>query len=126
MGDEVTETVENRQTVSQMVQAVLLNALHQMYALRVEELVRQENVWYHLAGNIYQAAENTFNRFATYHAQNFISNEAADIYSKEVQQYQKNEIKAIEQLYQEQRLSNIRNTNISVYPQEELQYLPHS
>lgn len=124
MGDEVMMSTDNRRSVSQMVQAVLLNALHQMYALRVEDLVRQENVWYHLAGNIYQAAENTFNRFATYHGQNFISNEVADTYSKEVQQYQKNEIKAIEQLYQEQQLNNIRNTNITVYPQEELQYLP--
>lgn len=123
MGDEIMVNTDNRQSVSRMVQAILLNALHQMYALRVEDLVRQENVWYYLAGNLYQTAENTFNRFAAYHGQNFISNEAADSYSKEVQQYQKNEIKAIEQLYQKQQSDDIRNTNINIYPKEELQYL---
>lgn len=123
MGDEIMVNTDNRQSVSRMVQAILLNALHQMYALRVEDLVRQENVWYYLAGNLYQTAENTFHRFAAYHGQNFISNEAADSYSKEVQQYQKNEIKAIEQLYQKQQSDDIRNTNINIYPKEELQYL---
>lgn len=123
MGDEIIVNTDNRQSVSRMVQAILLNALHQMYALRVEDLVRQENVWYYLAGNLYQTAENTFHRFAAYHGQNFISNEAADSYSKEVQQYQKNEIKAIEQLYQKQQSDDIRNTNINIYPKEELQYL---
>lgn len=123
MGDEIMVNTDNRQSVSRMVQAILLNALHQMYALRVEDLVRQENVWYYLAGNLYQTAENTFHRFAAYHGQNFISNEAADSYSKEVLQYQKNEIKAIEQLYQKQQSDDIRNTNINIYPKEELQYL---
>lgn len=123
MGDEITETADNSQTINQMVQAVLLNALHQMYALRVDELVRQDNVWYHLAGNIYQATENTFKRFATYHNQNFISEKEADTYSKEVQQYQKNEIKAIQQLYVEQQQNVVKNTNINALPREELKYL---
>lgn len=124
MGDEVTEVSGENRTVNQMVQAVLLNALHQMYALRVEELIRQDNVWYRLAGNIYQATENTFKRFATYHNQHFISEKEADTYSKEIQEYQKIEMKAIQQLRQEQQLNIQKNTNINLLPEEDLTYLP--
>lgn len=110
MGDELVDYEDNRQTMSQMVQAVLLNALHQMYALRIEEITKQENVWYRLAGAVYQAAENTFQRFDTYHNQFFLTEKDADVYSKNLQQYQKNEIQAIQQLFRE----NTYNTTVNV------------
>ena len=101
LGDEITSREGDKQTVNQLVQAVLLNALHQMYALKVEELMKKDHVWYRLADSIYQATENTIQRFVAYHDQTFISEKQADSYSKQVQQYQRNEIKAIEQLYEE-------------------------
>lgn len=101
MGDETQVNESHTQTVSQMVQAVLLNALHQMYAIRTQELLKQDNVWYELAGAIYQAAENTYQRFEAYHGRSYISKRDADTYSRTVQQYQKNEIRAIEQFFTE-------------------------
>lgn len=103
MGDETQVNESHTQTVSQMVQAVLLNALHQMYAIRTQELLTQDNVWYELAGAIYQAAENTYQRFEAYHGRSYISKRDADTYSKTVQQYQRNEIQAIEQFFTENR-----------------------
>lgn len=103
MGDETQVNESHTQTVSQMVQAVLLNALHQMYAIRTQELLTQDNVWYELAGALYQAAENTYQRFEAYHGRSYISKRDADTYSKTVQQYQRNEIQAIEQFFTENR-----------------------
>lgn len=101
MGGETQISEQHTQTVSQMVQAVLLNALHQMYALRTEELLRKSNVWYELAGAIYQATENTYRRFDAYHERKYISRRDADTYSRTVQQYQNSEIQAIEQFFTE-------------------------
>lgn len=101
MGGEMQVSEQHTQTVSQMIQAVLLNALHQMYALRTEELLRQSNVWYELAGAIYQATENTYRRFDAYHERKYISRRDADTYSRTVQQYQNSEIQAIEQFFTE-------------------------
>lgn len=123
MGDEINTYENSRQTMSQMVQAVLLNAIHQMYALRVDELMRQDNVWYQLAGTVYQAAENTFRRFETYHNQNFLTGRDADVYSKNVQQYQKNEIQAIRQLLEEKQYSTAHYTEAGVMPEQRLTYL---
>lgn len=103
MGDETQVNESHTQTVSQMVQAVLLNALHQMYAIRTQELLTQDNVWYELAGALYQAAENTYQRFEAYHGRSYISKRDADTYSRTVQQYQRNEIQAIEQFFTENR-----------------------
>ncbi len=123
MGDETQIHESHEQTVSKMVQAVLLNALHQMYALRTEELLRQDNVWYQLAGAVYQAAENTYQRFEAYHQQNYISQKDADTYSRTVQQYQKNEIQAIQQFFTE-RENNITQYSMEINRQEaELNYI---
>ena len=63
LGDETTSREGDQQTVNQLVQAVLLNALHQMYALKVEDIMKQDHVWYRLADSVYQATENTIQRF---------------------------------------------------------------
>lgn len=122
LGDEMIRQGDQHQIENQLVEAVLVNVLHQMYALRVEELLKKDNVWYQLAGSIYQATENTFNRFITYHKQGFVSQKQADIYNKQVQQYQRNEIQAIHQLYEEMHYSTIQRTNGDRSP-EELIYL---
>lgn len=114
MGEGESIYENNAQTMNQMIQAVLLNAIHQMYALRVDELVKQDNVWYQLAGAVYQAAENTFRRFETYHNQSFLTGRDADVYSKSVQQYQKHEIHALQQLLEEKQY----HTSYDVRPEE--------
>ena len=115
--------LDNRQSVSRMVQAVLLNALHQMYSIRTDELLRQDNVWYQLAGAVYQATENTFKRFETNHNQSFLTGRDADVYSKVIQQNQKNEIEAIEQLFVEGSTSITNYTKAAARGAEELTYL---
>lgn len=123
MGDEINNYEDNRTVSSQMVQAVLLNALHQMYALRIDELMRQENVWYQLAGAVYHATENTLQRFGTYHNQYFLTEREADIYSKQVQQHQKNEIQAIQQMFDNRMDNSVYYEQQGLLPREELLYL---
>ena len=115
MGDEIQVEESHDQVVSQMVQAVLLNALHQMYAIRTEELLRQDNVWYQLAGAVYQAAENTYQRFDAYHEQHTLSKKDADSYTRMVQQYQKKEIQAIQQFFTEQE-NNVTKYSTEITP----------
>ena len=123
MGDEIQVEESHDQVVSQMVQAVLLNALHQMYAIRTEELLRQDNVWYQLAGAVYQAAENTYQRFDAYHEQHTLSKKDADIYTRTVQQYQKKEIQAIQQFFTEQE-NNVVKYSTEINPSgAELNYM---
>ena len=123
LGDEWTIKEDNSRIVNRMVEAVLLNALHQMYALRVNELHKQKNLWYQLAGSIYQATENTYKRFLTFHEQSFLSPHEADTYIRQVHQYQKNEIKAIRQLYEETQHSTIERENGNIPPREGLVHL---
>ena len=118
LGDEFISREGDQKTVHQLVQAVLLNALHQMYALKIEELLRQDHVWYRLAGSIYQATENTLQRFVAYHGQTYLSEKQADVYQKQVQQYQKNEIKAIEQLYEENNQTVLWTSQVPVTEME--------
>lgn len=122
LGDETTSREGDQQTVNQLVQAVLLNALHQMYALKVEDIMKQDHVWYRLADSVYQATENTIQRFLAYHDQTFISEKQADSYSKQVQQYQRNEIKAIEQLYEETQQTVIQKQEGRTPPEVEFVY----
>lgn len=122
LGDEMIRQGDQHQIENQLVEAVLVNVLHQMYALRVEELLKKDNVWYQLAGSIHQATENTYNRFITYHKQGFLSEKQADIYNKQVQQYQRNEIQAIQQLYEEMQYSTIQRADGDRSPAEALIY----
>lgn len=123
MGDKMQVNETQEQTISEMIQAVLLNALHQMYAIRTEELLQQDHVWYQLAGAIYQAAENTYQRFEAYHGQQLLSKKEADTYNQTVQQYQRNEIQAIRQFFTE-RENYISRYSTEVNRQEtELNYI---
>ena len=112
LGDELELQEDQSKVINQMVQAVLLNAVHQMYALRSEELTRLENAWYQLAGSVYQATENTLQRFVDYRNQFFVYEKDADLYSRMVQQYQRNEIRAIEQYVTNQNLEAGRGTAV--------------
>lgn len=84
--------------------------------------MKQDHVWYRLADSVYQATENTIQRFLAYHDQTFISEKQADSYSKQVQQYQRNEIKAIEQLYEETQQTVIQKQEGRTPPEVEFVY----
>lgn len=124
IGEENTVYEDSRQTMQQMIQAVLLNAVHQMYALRMEEMKTQENAWYQLAETVYQTAENTFRRFEAYHNKSFFTEKDADIYRKNVQQYQRNEIQALQQIYEREHTHLVREIRAESWPESELAYLP--
>lgn len=126
MREETQVQKNHAQTVSQLVQAVLFNALHQMYALRTEELLRQSNVWYQLAGAVYQATENTCRRYDAYHERNYISRREADNYTQTVQQYQKNEIRALEQFFPGERQSAVPVRTAEEIPEAEFVFAPET
>lgn len=119
LGDETQISQSHTQTVSRMVQAVLMNALHQMYALRTEELLSRSNVWYQLAGAVYQATENTYRRFDAYHERNYVSIREADHYTQTLQQYQKSEIQAIEQFFNDRRRTTLIRQEAGGLPEAE-------
>ena len=94
---EVTE--QKDYYISRINEAMLLNSLTQMYALRTEELNEQRNAWYQLADTVYQTAENTFRRMEEHQYQMQMSRENINHYASSVEQNQKEEIHALEQLY---------------------------
>lgn len=101
-------TNQEGDTVNRFNEAVLLNSLNQMYALRSEELSTTRNVWYQLADSVYQTAENTFRRMEENENRYLISKEAFHQYSQSVEQHQKEEIQALEQLFTRNTEQNSR------------------
>ena len=82
-----------------LVQAVLLNALDQMYTLRLEQLLNGKELWYQLAGAVYQSVSNTLERWEAYH----ISRSSQLIHQPErymetVNRYQNREIEMLYRL----------------------------
>lgn len=133
LGDEQQEISEQNVT-NELVEAVVLNALNQSYALRHNEINSRSDQWYDLTDSMQQNISNTMNRFEQYHNQEKTSIEAADIYNRAIQQEYTNEIEAIEQLYENHASTTLHTegsptTQTLVYQQEnqlhgqQIQYL---
>lgn len=100
LGDEATYNVSNAgKTVSQIVQAVLLQAIDQVYALRYDEIRNSsKNVWYELANAVYETAANTFERFEAYHNRTQLTRSDIEEYHSDIHDYRQQEITALEHL----------------------------
>lgn len=133
LGDEQQEITEQNVT-NELVEAVVLNALNQSYALRHNEINSRSDQWYDLTDSMQQNISNTMNRYEQYHNQEKTSIEAADIYNRAIQQEYTNEIEAIEQLYENHASTTLHTegsptTQTLVYQQEnqlhgqQIQYL---
>ena len=122
-----TQLEENEIKISsELLQAVLLNILNQMYEIRYRELSVNRNVWYRLETAVYQATENTVRRFEEYHNSLSLSKEEVHEYVENVSRQQKNEIHVLNQLFEnkssveEQKiLIQQKNENLLVYRQSE-------
>lgn len=71
------EMVTREQVTKQMVSAILLNILDNLYESRYENIAAGEENWYHMEYGLYKTAENTLNRI-----QNQITQEAAPIHTR--------------------------------------------
>lgn len=99
LGDETTYVSHAGQTVSQIVQAVLLQAVDQVYALRYDEIKNSSrSVWYELANAVYETAANTFERFEAYHNRTQLQHTDIEEYHSDIQNYRQQEITALERL----------------------------
>lgn len=99
LGDETTYVSHAGQTVSQIVQAVLLQAVDQVYALRYDEIKNSsKNVWYELANAVYETAANTFERFEAFHNRTQLNRSDIEEYHSDIHNYRQQEITALEHL----------------------------
>ncbi|MDO4292937.1 MAG: hypothetical protein Q4C65_06860 [Eubacteriales bacterium] len=99
LGELQEEGQIREQVKSGLVQAVLLNALDQMYTLRLNQLLNGKELWYQLAGAVHQSVSNTLERWEAYHIsgiQRLIRQ--PESYMETVNRYQSREIETLHRL----------------------------
>lgn len=101
LGDVVNLEENESRTVQELNQAVLLNVLDQMYALRFRQIFGKKDLWYRLEGALYQSAENTIRRFEHYHNQTSWSRQDARSYADTVNHYHRQEIQTLNRIFPE-------------------------
>lgn len=94
--EEKHELVQN-----EFIQAVLWNTIKNMITIRMQEINRQENVWYDIFHKMQHTVENTMNRFESYHKKPFISYAEADYYQTIIMEHNKNKIETMQQFLEE-------------------------
>ncbi len=67
LGEEEKTGTSGERLKRELVQAVLLNALDQMYTLRLDQILNGKELWYQLAGAVHQSVSNTLERWEAYH-----------------------------------------------------------
>ena len=97
------EQITEENVLSQISSAVLLNLIDNIYQSRSEQKIRGGENWYHMERAFYQNAENTMQRIEQRISSQYETNRHADqIYQLRYQQLQKNEIRMMTQLFEEQ------------------------
>ena len=125
LGDETTYVSHAGQTVSQIVQAVLLQAVDQVYALRYDEIKNSSrSVWYELANAVYETAANTFERFEAYHNRTQLQHTDIEEYHSDIQNYRQQEITALERLLERREQLLERPGESEEPPQAQMEYMP--
>lgn len=125
LGDETTYVSHAGQTVSQIVQAVLLQAVDQVYALRYDEIKNSSrSVWYELANAVYETAANTFERFEAYHNRTQLQHTDIEEYHSDIQSYRQQEITALERLLERREQLLERPGESEEPPQAQMEYMP--
>ncbi len=102
----------------ELVQAVLLNTLDQVYSLRLPQLLERKELWYNLYRAVYQTAENTFRRFEAYHNRTLLSMQQYGEYAQTVNRYQNQEITALHRLLERREGTSAEG---SVFERERLE-----
>lgn len=124
LGDETTYLSHADKTVSQIVQAVLLQAVDQVYALRYDEIRNtSRNVWYELANAVYETAANTFERFEAYHNRTQLNRSDIEEYHSDIHDYRQQEITALERLLERREQLVERPSGGEEPPQAQMEYM---
>lgn len=72
LGDITNIEEDSVSMIQNIVKAVLLNALNQIYSIKIKDLSDRKNVWYKLGNAIHQVTENTVKRYETYHSNDYV------------------------------------------------------
>lgn len=72
LGDIANIEEDSVSMTQNIVKAVLLNALNQIYSIKIKDLSDRKNVWYKLGNTIHQVTENTVKRYETYHNNDYV------------------------------------------------------
>lgn len=128
LGD-VSESVNRTDNInSELISAVLLNTLNELYALRYSDLIRNSNSWFKIDNAIYEVAYNTFERFNNYHNKLNISRAATEQYNTMLNESRINEINALNKFFDEseQTVSDVttyldNSTEMTMLDEKELE-----
>ena len=114
------ETYE--QTVSNMVQAVLLNAIDQIYHIRYTDFHNRSATFQWLTDAIHVNAQNTLQRFESYHNRPSLSREEKEEYHKSMQNFEDREITVLQKLFEHKQEVTENRLEMQEIAQTELQY----
>ena len=122
-GDTENVSENYEQTMSSMIQAVLLNAISQMYHTRYTLLTSNASMWQWLTDAIHVNAQNTFQRFESYHNRLSLSRKDKDEYYETLQKYENQEIKSLHRLVKYKEEVQLKQTGETNMSETSLQYL---
>lgn len=105
-GDVSTSEYSSQHTDSELISAVVLNALTQMYAARYSDIIRNDNVWFRIENALYETAYNTYERFNSYHNKLGISRDVTNQYISMMREYHEGELQALTNLVEQRDISN--------------------
>ncbi len=121
-GDTSLTNENYEQTVSSMVQAVLLNAISQIYHIRYEDFKKHTSNWMWLADVIHVNAQNTFKRFESYHNRLNLSKTDKEEYHQTMRNFERREISALQRLFEHTREVSVNRMEIRNNHETELLY----
>ncbi len=116
----VEETYE--QTVSNLVSAVLLNAIQQIYHTRYQDITTHASSWKWLTDALHVNAENTFQRFESYHNRLNLTKQEKNEYYETLQNFENREITALKQLVENKEEVQISSPQITNLEENNLEY----
>ncbi len=114
------ETYE--QTVSNLVSAVLLNAIQQIYHARYQDLTTHASSWKWLTDALHVNAENTFQRFESYHNRMNLTKQEKNEYYETLQNFENREIAVLKQLVENKEEVQISAPQITNLEENNLRY----
>lgn len=121
-GDSEFSSETYEETVSNLVQAVLLNAIHQIYHTRYQDLTTHASSWKWLTDALHVNAENTFQRFESYHNRLNLTKQEKNEYYETLQNFENREITALRQLVENKEEVEISAPQITNLEENQLQY----
>lgn len=121
-GDTSLTNENYEQTVSSMIQAVLLNAVSQIYHIRYADFKKHTSNWMWLADVLHVNAQNTFKRFESYHNRLQLTKADREEYHQTMQNFERREITALQNLFEYTKEVTVNRPEIHSGHETELLY----